>query len=237
MEVSYVATKELRERVLIQWLQGISRDEIARNVGIGAGTASAIFKMYRKNDSNFDQLREFALNVKRQGLTIDQLGSATRLDSRLNKLHLNEEEIESFLDKIQEHCFTQGIEPDEFIREVVNVCNLSSKSKVPVGDLSSEIEKKKRKLSLLGMDIMMKKLEWQEILRKANISETELGEFRENRPVFQSLQKAKADLANVTKEKNDAIRKLNHVNDKLDRLYSYPKDKKNDIENCNEDRR
>jgi transposase len=55
MEVSSVAPKGSRERVLFQWLQGISRDDIARNVGIGASTASGIIEMYRQNNSNFDQ--------------------------------------------------------------------------------------------------------------------------------------------------------------------------------------
>jgi hypothetical protein len=73
------------------------------------------------------------------------------------------------------------------------------------------------------MDIIMKKLEWQEILRKANISETEFEEFRKNRYVFRSLQTAKANLANVTKEKNDAIGELNQVNDRLDGCILIPK--------------
>ena len=50
--------------MLFQWLQGISREDIARNVGIGAGTASGIIKMYRQNDSNFDQLREYVLKYQ-----------------------------------------------------------------------------------------------------------------------------------------------------------------------------
>jgi hypothetical protein len=54
MVVFSKAPEELREKVLVQWFQGISRDEIAKNIGIGAGTVSEINKMYIQNDSDFD---------------------------------------------------------------------------------------------------------------------------------------------------------------------------------------
>jgi DNA-directed RNA polymerase specialized sigma24 family protein len=34
--------KEVREKVLMQWIKGNSRDEIARSLEIGAGTVSGI---------------------------------------------------------------------------------------------------------------------------------------------------------------------------------------------------
>jgi DNA-binding CsgD family transcriptional regulator len=36
--------KSIKQRVIKQWLQGMSRDEIAKDNGIGAGTLSAIVR-------------------------------------------------------------------------------------------------------------------------------------------------------------------------------------------------
>jgi DNA-directed RNA polymerase specialized sigma24 family protein len=36
--------KSIRERVIKQWLQGMSRDQIAKDNDIGAGTVSSIIK-------------------------------------------------------------------------------------------------------------------------------------------------------------------------------------------------
>jgi hypothetical protein len=69
------------------------------------------------------------VNVRRQGLTIDQLGLAIRLANRLERLHLSEGQIESE--------FKRGIETKEFIKKVEDVCKLSSKIKVPVEELPS----------------------------------------------------------------------------------------------------
>jgi hypothetical protein len=47
--------------------------------------------------------------------------------------------MEIFWDKIDEHCFKRGIEPEEFIKKVDDVCKLASKIKVPVEELPSHI--------------------------------------------------------------------------------------------------
>jgi predicted DNA-binding protein YlxM (UPF0122 family) len=139
--------KELREKVLVQWIQGISLDEIANNVGIGAGTVSDIMKMYKENNSDFDLEREYVVNVKKRGYTIDQLVSAIKLEL-FEKLGINMEQIESLFDKTDEHRFKRGIEPEDFIKMVFDVCDLS-KTKVPVEELSSDIEKKEKRIVLL----------------------------------------------------------------------------------------
>jgi DNA-binding CsgD family transcriptional regulator len=42
--------KPIREQVIKQWLQGMSRDEIAKYNDIGAGTVSAIIKDAKQKD-------------------------------------------------------------------------------------------------------------------------------------------------------------------------------------------
>jgi transposase len=52
--------KDIRDKTIFLWLQGVSRDDIARIVGIGAGTASEIVKNYRSNDTDAVKEREYA---------------------------------------------------------------------------------------------------------------------------------------------------------------------------------
>ena len=85
-EVSSRIPKGLREKVLFLWFQGISRDEIAKVIGIGTGSVSEIMKVYRTNDSHIDLEREYVMNVRKQGFGIDQLEPAIRLNKRLRSL-------------------------------------------------------------------------------------------------------------------------------------------------------
>jgi hypothetical protein len=60
----------IRLEVIRNWLQGKTRDQIAEEVHIGAGTVSGIIKEYRSGDFDADLLREVALNLKNTGLDI-----------------------------------------------------------------------------------------------------------------------------------------------------------------------
>jgi hypothetical protein len=109
--------KRIREKVLILWLQGISRDEIAKITGIGAGSVSEIMKAYRSNDSDIDLEREYVVNVRKQGHDIRQLESSIRRKNREAKLNWKEEQVETLFDRIEEHRFKERKEIEVFIKE------------------------------------------------------------------------------------------------------------------------
>jgi hypothetical protein len=96
------------------------------------------------------------------------------------------------------------------------VSNLSSKTKVPVEQLSSDIEKKKRESLLLGMEITMKTLDLERLLNKYNITEMLLREFAMNRPVIERLQTTERNLAIVTAQRNAAYMEICRLRDRLD---------------------
>jgi hypothetical protein len=79
--------REIRLQVIRKWLEGKSRDLIAYQVNIGAGTVSGIIKEFRRGDFDADLLREVALNLKDRGLDIQSFAPLVRLR------HVLEEEM------------------------------------------------------------------------------------------------------------------------------------------------
>jgi hypothetical protein len=79
--------REIRLQVIRKWLEGKSRDLIAYQLHIGAGTASGIIKELRRGDFDVDLLREVALNLKDRGLDIQSFAPLVRLR------HVLEEEV------------------------------------------------------------------------------------------------------------------------------------------------
>jgi hypothetical protein len=68
----------IRRQVIKQWLYGHSRDQIAKDNDIGAGTVSAIIKQcgqekreqyFDEADFEFDLIRELAVMLKREGFS------------------------------------------------------------------------------------------------------------------------------------------------------------------------
>ena len=70
--------KSIRERVIKQWLQGVSRDEIAKNNDIGAGTVTAIIKDAKQEIHDIDLLRAMALVRKKHDLNLPVFASLSR---------------------------------------------------------------------------------------------------------------------------------------------------------------
>jgi hypothetical protein len=82
----------IRKDILKQWLTGLSRDQIARQNEIGAGTVSTILnecKQDRKKNSNdeteFDLLRELAVILKKEGISVNLFASSVRLQRALSR--------------------------------------------------------------------------------------------------------------------------------------------------------
>lgn len=62
----------IRQEVLTQWLQGIARDLIAKNVDIGKGTVSRIVGQYCEEHPDFNTLRSYVVCIKNQGADVRQ---------------------------------------------------------------------------------------------------------------------------------------------------------------------
>jgi transposase-like protein len=52
--------REIRLEAIRKWLEGMTRDQIAHELEIGASTVSKIIKEYRRGDLDADLLREVA---------------------------------------------------------------------------------------------------------------------------------------------------------------------------------
>jgi hypothetical protein len=55
------APDSIRQKVLTQWLQGISRGMIANNVDKSRGTVSMILRQYREEHPDFETLRTYVV--------------------------------------------------------------------------------------------------------------------------------------------------------------------------------
>jgi hypothetical protein len=58
--------RPIRLQVIRAWLDGKSRDKIEQELGISTGAVSGIIEDLRKDDPQFDLLREVAVKLKNQ---------------------------------------------------------------------------------------------------------------------------------------------------------------------------
>jgi hypothetical protein len=98
-----MAIEEIIKRRVVQlWLSGESRDKIAADNNIGAGTVSAIIDDFKLGLDNLDlgSFRELMLEAKKRSITPSDLTSHFRLFNYLVKSGAAEQEVESFVTNV-----------------------------------------------------------------------------------------------------------------------------------------
>jgi transcriptional regulator with XRE-family HTH domain len=194
-------SKSIKQRVIKQWLQGISRDQIAKDNDIGAGTVSAIIKDMKQNDiPDIDLLREVALLLKKEELDLFLLASSIRIKKKVDDMDLSEDQVESLIENINIHCFKRGLKAEEFINIVNKSVALSQKLGMPVDQLPNYIIQKELELEDLKGEIEDVKLKREIVLKNYDITMNDIEEYRRNKPLIDRIRRLEQVINNLDKE-------------------------------------
>jgi hypothetical protein len=81
----------IKKQVVNQWIVGDSRDRIAADNDIGAGTVSNIINEWKKGveDSGYDSVRELTVSIKKQGIGLSDLVCSVRLNNYTKNIGTN----------------------------------------------------------------------------------------------------------------------------------------------------
>jgi hypothetical protein len=179
---------EIRERVLTLWLMAYSRDSIAQNVGIGAGTVSEMVKAYIQRDPEFVLLREFVIAVKKEAGGIRQLATAVRLQRFLESHSLDGEQIESLISVAYSQCFKKGISVRDFVENANKVSDLADRTDVDVEKLSDYILERTRELFLVTNNLSRVKAERDATLRECDEKKIQLEDLNKSMAKTQTIK-------------------------------------------------
>lgn len=139
---------QIRGRVVKQWLSGNTRDEISKNNGIGAGTVSNIISYFRNGieSSEFNSIRELAVWLKKEGMTLSDVVTQVRLNNYTKRLGADLEHIESFIKNI-----ASSQEPQKIIDTAIQIEQLSRS--IPLDKIPDHIKQKQDGLYQLKEEI------------------------------------------------------------------------------------
>jgi hypothetical protein len=127
----------IKKQVIGQYLQGISRDRIAADNDIGAGTVSNIIDEWKKGvqDSDYESIRELSVFCKKQGITLNALASCIKLNNYIQGLGANENEstLESLIANMGNY---PGRDPAKLIEAAAQI----SESGIPLEKLGEHVK-------------------------------------------------------------------------------------------------
>ena len=134
-------SENTKDNIVHRWLQGDQRDKIASDMQIGTGTVSTIILEWKKNIGipDADTLRQFATELRRSGIDTSQCAWGYRLFNLIAKLGLDDESLESFVNKLYRQCQECNIAPHEIVETSQQI--LSIRESHPISQLPDHIKK------------------------------------------------------------------------------------------------
>ena len=91
--------------------------------------------------------------LKREGADVNTFASSIRLQRKLEQKGLNEEQVESFVENIDIHCFKHGLKPEQFIDILNKVCTISDNLGIPVHEMPEYTRQEEERLKEIKQDI------------------------------------------------------------------------------------
>ena len=210
--------RPIRLQVIRAWLDGKSRDKIAQELGMSKGAVSGIIEDLRKDDPQFDLLREVAVKLKKQNLDIQSFAPLVRLYEVLKEKGLLTDEQES-LDMVQNRmealivalevfCFKERLSVEDFVSRVTNMYNTADNLGIPIQRFPSYVTELKDRIDTLTQEINRIEANTQAALRDYGVTLELVREYDANKPLLLQIQEYKRQLANANEEKRECQQEL-----------------------------
>jgi transcriptional regulator with XRE-family HTH domain len=214
--------KSIREQVIKQWLQGMSRDQIAKDNGIGTGTVSSIIKDAKQEIPDIDLLRQTALVLKKHDLNLSVFATSIRIKNKLDGMGVNEDQIDSLIDNANTHCFKRGLTAEEYFYNVDKVCALSENLEMPLDELPSYIIQQQLELEKVEKETEDAKLKQRQVLQNYDVTMDVLEEYRRNKPLIDRIKQLEKKLEEAEEENNYLAEELASKESEIKILESKP---------------
>jgi hypothetical protein len=184
----------IKVQVIKDWIEGISRDKIALNNNIGAGTVTSIIQQSKLSVPDMDLMRLLALKIKKENLDLNYFASSVRLKKLLDGFGLNEEKVELFIEEMNVHCFKQDMDEKEFIIKVDEVSKIVNNLEVSLYNIPKHIDKLTKYLARLENDVRLKERQIKQKIDEYNLTVSDLDEYRSNKPLVDKIRILKSRL-------------------------------------------
>ncbi len=176
-----------KHKVLKLWLSGVARKKIAEKVGIGEGTVTSIVQDAKENIPDVDLLHEVATKITRNNWDINIFSSGIRHRKILYKKGLTDDQIDSLIENVDEHCFKRKIRVERFVNLVQEVGETLLKYNCSINELPGLTAEKQVELFKLEQTIGSLKSARLELLSENELTEKDINDYGRDKPLVEMI--------------------------------------------------
>jgi prefoldin subunit 5 len=166
---------KIKIKVIRNWLNALSRTQIATNNQIAEGSVSNIIRAVETQIPDIDLLRGVAVELRSEGLDLITVAHSIRLRKMLDNLHLPEERVEKLLEYLPVYFYqNDDRDPEKFLIQLEFVYKIAKSLDVSIFDMPKEIEGLETEItdlkiekSVLDEQIEQKRSQYKMIIKQA----------------------------------------------------------------------
>ena len=191
------------------WLEGSPRNRIARPLGIGRGSVTAIIQNVRFTMNDIDLLRAVAEDLYKEEVDIYTFASAINLKRKMDESNLSQDLIEKFHEDINMISFKMGIEPKILIEKIVSILVVTINLNLPLDQANNYHEVIDKRLKELEKSITNKANQLNEIQQSIFTTIEEASEFNQFKNWKEEKEKILARLEEL--ENTNSLQQMNII--------------------------
>ena len=148
----------ITQKVLRLWLDGISRNAIAKKLGFSNGTTSAIIKSLEEKDFAIPLMRELALFCRRNNIDLSDLLFKIPFIQWSRRSAVDPVKIASLLADLYKELELKGLTHEQAYNTIIGLSKLAYGKKIPLHQLDREIRDKYEYLEQIKADTEYQKV-------------------------------------------------------------------------------
>ena len=186
-----------KHKVLKLWLSGVSRKKIAEKVGIGEGTVTSIVQEAKVNIPDVDLLHEVATKISRNNWDINIFSSGIRHRKILYEKGITDDQIDSLIENVDEHCFKKKIKIEHFINLVQEVAETLLKYDCSINALPELIAEKQTELFELEQTISSLESSKLELLKENELTVKDINDYSRDKPLVETIKGLREEIRDL----------------------------------------
>jgi transcriptional regulator with XRE-family HTH domain len=190
MEMSRRIPQSIQEKVIGKWLEGKSRDQIARELKISSGSVSSIIQGRRRKNGEFDLLRVVAVILRQLGIDVQSFAPLIRVRQLLEleysdsgKLtEVEEETIDSLLEALIVFCFRGKKTVAEFGALVHSLFHIADEFGIALSNLPTYVNNLAAKATVIRKEIDLLCTKKERLLKDYEVTNDVINDILSNGP-------------------------------------------------------
>ena len=184
-------SKDTKSAIIVDWLRGRYRDEIANRHLISGGSVSNIIRDWRAelDDGVADGMRELALALRKLRLTAPECALGTMVASTMKSMGVHENDFFSYLAEICKPVKKSGYDPRQMVQYLAQIRALSELTQIPIEQLPRYISEQISERDQLSKEIEKLKVIEIEEQSKADTLKRVAGKLQKELQHFDDFKK------------------------------------------------